>query len=65
MEKEKRILLGKAKYGSLEFTETADPYNENAREEQDVTLRQSLRKKIEDAGLSEMIDSFKYDSIVF
>lgn len=64
MQKTKKMLLGIAKCGSRVFTDAAEPYNENARKEQDVTLRQSLRKKIEEAGLSEMKDAFSFDSEV-
>lgn len=62
--KKNDLLLGIAKCGSRVFTDTAEPYNENARKEQDETLRQSLREKIEEAGLSEMKDAFLFDSEV-
>lgn len=42
MIKEKNLLVT-AKYGSLEFSETASPYNENAQNEQVETCVESIR----------------------
>lgn len=57
MAKEKRLLVT-ARNGSLEFSETAWPYNENAHNEQEETCVESIRQQIADAGRSEMKDAF-------
>lgn len=57
MEKEKMLLLT-AKYGSLEFSETASPYNENAHNEQVETCLESIAQQIDDAGKAEMTEAF-------
>ena len=57
MEKEK-LLKVTAKYGSLEFYETAWPYDENAQVEQFETCHESIARQIDDAGKAEMADSF-------
>ena len=51
-----------AKYGSLEFSETASPYNENAHDEQVETCVESIRQQIADAGRAEMMDAFQLTS---
>ena len=61
MAKEKKLLV-KAKYGSLEFKETARPYNENAHDEQVETCVESIRRQIADAGRVEMMDAFQLTS---
>ena len=61
MNKEKTLLVT-AKYGSLEFPETAWPYNENAHDEQVETCMESIRQQIADAGRTEMMDAFKLTS---
>ena len=58
MEKKKTLLVT-AKYGSLEFSETACPYNENAHDEQVETCLESIRQQIADAGRAEMMDVFQ------
>lgn len=62
MKNPNKFLLGIASNGSRQFTDTARPYNENAPKEQVETLKESIRKKIEDAGLSEMIDAFNFQA---
>ena len=57
MEKEKTLLVT-AKYGTLKFSETARPYNENAHDEQVGTCMESIRRQITDAGRAEMMDAF-------
>ena len=56
-EKEKRLLVT-AKYGPLEFQETAWPYNENAHDEQVETCLESIVQQIDDAGKTEMTEAF-------
>lgn len=58
MKKEKKLLVT-AKYGSLEFHETASPYNKNAQGEQVETCVESIRQQIADAGRTEMMDAFQ------
>lgn len=58
MEKKKTLFVT-AKYGSLEFSETACPYNENAHDEQVETCLESIRQQIADAGRAEMMDVFQ------
>ena len=50
MEKRKSLLVT-AKYGPLQFAETAWPYNENAHVE-------SIAQQIDDAGKAEMTEAF-------
>lgn len=57
--KEEKLLVT-AKYGTLEFSETAMPYNENAHDEQVETCLESIARKIDDAGKAEMVDAFIY-----
>lgn len=57
MEKEK-LLKVTAKYGSLEFCETAWPYDENAHDEQVETCLERIARQIDDAGKAEMADAF-------
>ena len=57
MERTEQLLVT-AKYGSLEFHETACPYNKNAHEEQGETCIESIRQQIRDAGKAEMTDAF-------
>lgn len=61
MEKEKMLLVT-AKYGSLEFHETAKPYNENVRDAQIEDCVKSIRRQIADAGRAEMMDAFQLSS---
>jgi hypothetical protein len=52
---ENKNLLVTAKYGSLVFSETASPYNENAQNEQLETCVESIRQQLADAGRKEMM----------
>ncbi|MBQ9203000.1 MAG: hypothetical protein IJ155_02030 [Prevotella sp.] len=61
MEKEKTLLVT-AKYGSLDFPETAWPYNKNAHDEQVETCVESIRQQIADAGRAEMMNAFQMTS---
>ena len=61
MEKEKMLKVT-AKYGSLEFSETARPYNENVHDAQVGDCVESIRRQIIDAGRAEMIDAFQVTS---
>lgn len=54
-----KILLVTARYGSLEFSETASPYNKNAHNEQVETCMESICQQIADAGRAEMINAFQ------
>ena len=55
----KKMLLVTAKYGPLEFSETASPYDENAHDEQVETCLESIVRQIDDAGKTEMLDAFQ------
>lgn len=57
--KTNKKLLVTAKYGSLECSETARPYDENAQDEQVETCVKSIRRKIANEGRTEMMDSFQ------
>ena len=57
MEKEKSLKVT-AKYGSLEISEAARPYNENAHDEQVETCLESIAQQIDDAGKAEMTEAF-------
>ena len=57
-----RTLLVTAKYGSLEFHETAWPYNENVLDAQVEDCVKSIRRQIIDAGRAEMMDAFHLTS---
>ena len=59
MKKEKTLLVT-AKYGSLEFHETAWPYNENVHDAQVEDCKKSIRRQIIDAGREEMMDAFQF-----
>lgn len=61
MAKEKKLLVT-ARYGSLEFQETAHPYNENAHNEHVETCVESIRRQITDAGREEMMNAFQVTS---
>ena len=61
MVKQKRLKIT-AKYGPLEFSETAWPYNENAYDEQVDDCLESIRRQIKDAGKTEMMDAFQLTS---
>lgn len=61
MNKEKTLLVT-AKYGSLEFTETTWPYNENVHDAQVEDCVKSIRRQIADAGRAEMMDAFQLSS---
>ncbi|WP_288279573.1 hypothetical protein [uncultured Prevotella sp.] len=58
----RKSLLVTAKYGSLDFHESAHPYDENAQDEQVETCVKSIRRQISDAGLAEMMDTFQLTS---
>ena len=58
MDPNKKLLVT-AKYGPLEFQETAWPYNENAHDEQVEDCVESIRQQIIDAGRAEMMDAFQ------
>lgn len=58
MKEEKLVVT--AKYGSLEFSETARPYNENVHDEQVEDCVESIRKQIADSGKAEMTVAFNY-----
>ena len=57
MEKEK-LLKVTAKYGTLEFSEAAKPYNEKAHDEQVETCLESIARQIDDVGKTEMTEAF-------
>jgi hypothetical protein len=57
MEKRKSLLVT-AKYGSLDFHESAHPYNENAHDEQVESCLESIARQIDDAGKAEMTEAF-------
>ena len=61
MEKEKTLLVT-AKYGSLEFHETAWPYNVNVHDAQVDDCMKNIRRQIIDAGRAEMMDAFQVTS---
>ena len=58
----RKSLLVTAKYGSLDFHESAHPYDEKAQDEQVETCVKSIRRQISDAGLAEMMDTFQLTS---
>lgn len=57
MNKEKTLTVT-GKYGPLEFSETACPYNENAHSEQVEACVKSIYRQISDSGKEEMINAF-------
>jgi hypothetical protein len=57
MEKVKKLLVT-AKYGSLEFKETAWPYNKNVHDAQVKDCVKSLHRQIIEARKAEMMDAF-------
>ena len=57
MEKKEKLVVT-AKYGSLNYSETATPYNENVHDEQVEDCIESIRQQIIDAGKAEMLDAF-------
>ena len=57
--KNQKKLIVTAKYGSLEFSETAWPYAENAYDEQVEDCIESIRQLIIDVGIAEMMDVFQ------
>ena len=61
MAKGKKLLIT-AKYGSLEFHETARPYNENVHDAQVDDCVKSIRQQIINAGKAEMMDAFQLTS---
>lgn len=61
MNKEKTLLVT-AKYDSLEFHETAWPYNENVHDAQVEDCLESIRRQIIEAGREEMMDAFQLTS---
>ena len=56
MKEEKLVVT--AKYGPLEFSETASPHNENAHDEQVETCLEGIARKIDEAGKYEMTEAF-------
>lgn len=58
MDPNKKLLVT-AKYGPLEFQETAWPYNENTHDEQVEDCVESIRQQIIDAGRAEIMDAFQ------
>ena len=58
----KKKLLVSARFGSLEFHETAWPYNENVHDAQVEDCLESIRQQITDAGRAEMMDAFQLTS---
>lgn len=60
--KNEKTLLVTAKYGSLEFHETARPYNENVHDAQVEDCVKSIRRQITDDGKAEMMDAFQFMS---
>ena len=64
MDPNKKLLVT-AKYGPLEFQETAWPYNENAHDEQVEDCVESIRQQIIDAGRAEMMDAFQLSGKLF
>ena len=63
MEKRKSLLVT-AKYGSLDFHESAHPYDENAHDEQVETCVESIRLQIADAGRAEMTEAFRFSETI-
>lgn len=61
METKKKLLVT-AKYGTLKFSETARPYNENVHDEQVETCVESIRRQIAEARKTEMKDAFQLTS---
>ena len=61
MERKKTLLIT-AKYGSLEFTETAWPYNENVHDAQVEDCVNSICRQIAETGRAEMTDAFQVTS---
>jgi hypothetical protein len=61
MKQEKKLKVT-AKYGSLEYSETASPYNKKTQEEQVETCVKSIRRQIADVGKAEMMDAFQQTS---
>lgn len=61
MNKEKMLLVT-AKYGPLDFHETAWPYNENVHNAQVEDCLKSICQQIADAGRAEMMDAFQLTS---
>ena len=58
MDPNKKLLVT-AKYGPLQFAETAWPYNENAHDEQQVeNSLESIAQQIDDTGKAEMTEAF-------
>lgn len=60
--KQEKMLKVKAKYGSLEYSEIARPYNKNVQDEQVETCVKSIYRQIADVGKEEMIDAFQLTS---
>lgn len=58
MEKEKMLKIT-AKYGSLEFSEIADPYIPSAEKDQARSCVESIVKQIVESGKAEMMEAFK------
>ena len=61
MKKEKALLVT-AKYGSLEYPETAWPYDKNVHDAQVEDCVKSIRRQITDDGKAEMMDAFQLTS---
>ena len=58
MEEKEKALLVTAKYGSLEYSEVAIPYQPSAHDEQVETSLESIARQIDDAGKAEMLKAF-------
>ncbi len=61
MEIEKTLLVT-AKYGPLEFHETAWPYNENVHDAQVEDCVKNICRQIAETGRAEMTDAFQVTS---
>lgn len=57
MDKEKKLVVI-GKYGPIEFSEIAYPYNENVHDEQLETCVESINQQIADSGKEEMKNAF-------
>lgn len=58
---EKKLVVT-AKYGTLEFKESAHPYNPNAHQEQIESCVSIIHQQMKEAGKLEMKKSFKYST---
>ena len=58
MESKKKLLVT-AKYGSLEFSETAEPFIPSVEEDQARSCAESIVEQIVESGKAEMLDAFQ------